>query len=45
MLGIPLMFCTLTCLGIFVVSRPHVLHFSLSILPVKILSNGLWSEC
>ena len=45
MLAIPLMCCPLTHLGIVVALRPHVLHFSLSVLPVKILGNGLWSEC
>ena len=44
MLAISLMCCTLTCLGIAMASRPHDLHFLLLVLPVKILSNGLWSE-
>ena len=44
MLAIPLMWCPLTHLGIVVALRPHMLHFSLLVLPVKILSNGLWSE-
>ena len=38
------MCCTLTHLGIVVASRPHVLHFLPSVLPVKISSNGLWYE-
>ena len=42
-LAIPLICCSLTHLGIAGASRPHVLHFSLSVCPVKILSNGLWS--
>ena len=44
MLAIPLFSCTLTCLGIVVALRPHMLHFSLLILLVKFLSSGLWSE-
>ena len=39
MLAIPLMCCTLTHPEIVVASRPHVLHFPLSVLPVKILSQ------
>ena len=44
MLAMPLMCCTLTHLGMGVASKPHVLHFLLSVLPVGILSRGLWSE-
>ena len=44
MLVISLLCCAMTCLGIVVASRPHVLHFSLSVLPVKILSTSLWSK-
>ena len=44
MSAIPLICCPLTHLGIVVALRPHVLHFSLSVLPAEILSNGLWSE-
>ena len=45
MLAIPLMCCTLTHLGTVVALRPNVLHFSLLVCPVKILSRSLWSEC
>ena len=45
MLAMPLMCCTSKHLGMVVASKLHVLHFSLSVLPVKILSRSLWSEC
>ena len=45
MLAMPLMCCTLSFLGMVVASKPHALHFSLSVLPVKICRRGLWSDC
>ena len=45
MLAIPLMCYTLAYLGMAVASKPHVLHFLLSVLPVKIFRRGLWSDC
>ena len=45
MLAISLMCCTLTHLGIVWALRPHMLHFSLLVLPVEILRSVLWSEC
>ena len=43
-LAIPLMCYTSKHLGIAVASRLHVLHFWLSVCPVKILSNRLQSK-
>ena len=43
-LAIPLICWTLTLQGIAVAPRPHVLHLSLSVCPVKIVSSVLWSE-
>ena len=43
-LAIPLKCCTLTLLGIAVVSRPHVLHFVVVSVSCENLSSGLWSE-
>ena len=30
--------------GMAAASKPHMLHLSLSVYPVKNFSNGLWSE-
>ena len=37
--AIPLMCCSFIHLGMVVASKPHVLHFSLSVLPVKIFGG------
>ena len=42
-LAIPFTCWTLTCLGMAAASKPHILHLSLSVFPVKIFCNGLWS--
>ena len=39
MLAIPLMCCTLTHLGMVAASKPNVLYFSLSVLPVNIFRS------
>ena len=41
MLAIPVMCCNFTHLGMPVASKPHVLHFLLSVLPEKIFGGGL----
>ena len=40
----PLMCCTFMCLGMVAAFKPHVLHFSFSVLPMKVFSRGLWSD-
>ena len=43
--AMPLMCCTLTCLGMVAASKSCVFHCLLPVLPVKVFRRGLWSDC